>query len=66
MSSAGRGRPTLGTSPSESLSRQKFKCPVKGCEKDFRSDKLREHFQNQVLWNNEGNPVVKTLRMPLK
>ena len=33
---------------------------MKGCQKDFRSDKLREHFQNQVLWNNEGNPVVKT------
>ena len=39
------------------LSRQKFKCHVKSCEKELRSDKLREHYRTQVLWDDEGGPI---------
>ena len=36
-------------------SRGNYDCPI--CKKSFRSDKLREHYLNQVIWDKDGYPV---------
>lgn len=39
------------------FSRQKFKCPIEGCGMELRSDKLRDHYRSNVIWDDEGGPV---------
>ena len=38
-------------------SRLEQECPVKGCDIKTRSDHMKAHFKNKVLWDEFGNPV---------
>ena len=61
IGSSGTGRPKGVYEVS--ASRQHYYCPVsKECRqgKGFRSDKLREHYFNKVIFDNAGQPVKCT------
>ena len=53
----GQGRKTVVGQNPLAMSRLKFPCKV--CEKEFRSDKLTEHYRNTVEFDSEGNPLSK-------
>ena len=38
-----------------SNSRDKANCPVSGCDVSSRMDKLKKHFQQSVLWDDNNS-----------
>ena len=38
-----------------SNSRDKANCPVSGCDVSTRMDKLKKHFQQSVLWDDNNS-----------
>ena len=55
---AGKSKKSRNKPPSlMATSRLKQECPVTGCKIKTRSDHMKSHFKNKVLWDNFGNPV---------
>ena len=38
------------------------KCVVDGCKLELRSDNLREHYKNKVIWDKDGQPIPTYLQ----
>ena len=51
---AGAGRSKLGGT---ALARLKFMCPVPSCHGSFRTDHLKSHLLNSVVFDGAGLPI---------
>ena len=54
-SQQGKGRPVATSS-----CKRKVKCQVIGCDRYCRTDNIKRHYQNTVVFKSDGTPIEKT------
>ena len=54
-SQQGKGRPVATSS-----CKRKVKCQVPGCDRYCRTDNIKRHYQNTVVFKSDGTPIEKT------